>query len=36
MYVVKEHHEEKSLAKSLGLVSLLFFFFSSALVLNPI
>lgn len=27
MYVVKEHHEEKSLAKSLGLVSLLLFFF---------
>lgn len=27
MYVVKEHHEEKSLAKSLGLVSSLFFFF---------
>lgn len=35
MNVVKEHHEEKSLAKSLGLVSL-FFFFSLALVLNPI
>lgn len=35
MNVVKEHHEEKSLAKSLGLVSLLFFF-SLALVLNPI
>lgn len=34
MYVVKEHHEEKSLAKSLGLISLLFF--SLALVLNPI